>query len=78
MPNVIMNADDALEMAVDEDVGSVHSQAPLMDVTHMLRKKMPTRKDHKKKAAEKVSKFVAQGVTDTIALQEDLENRLQI
>jgi len=49
-----------------------------MDVTHMLRKKMPTRKDHKKKAAEKVSKFVAQGVTDTIALQEDLENRLQI
>jgi len=25
MPNVIMNADDALEMAVDEDVGSVHS-----------------------------------------------------
>jgi hypothetical protein len=25
MPNVIMNVEDALEMAVDEDVGSVHS-----------------------------------------------------
>ena len=68
---MIGNADEI----VVENGFSPYSNSSFQEVTGQRKGKMPTRKDHKKKVADKFSKLVLDGVKDTEEMIADKENK---